>query len=127
MEKRFSVNPKTKQISIYAGDTASLTIHPKGYDWQPTDRALFTVNLKDGKEEDEIICRYYPIIDNEFVIEFESEDTNYLDPEEEYEWDLRFIINPEYDSDGKIIRRDAVTTPGSPFKFHVMKTVGRKV
>lgn len=127
MANSFEVNPKTKQISIYAGDTASMTVKVSGYDWQRTDRALFTVKPKDGEKDDEVICREYEIVNNQFVVEFLSEDTNDLDPDVEYEWDIRFIINPIRDEHGDIIQRDAVTTPGSPFKFDVRKTVGRKV
>lgn len=120
----FCVNEKTFQIDILAGDTAGMTITLKGYDFQASDRALFTVAEKDGED---VISKLAEIINNEVVIDFASEDTNYLDPETEYEWDLRTIVNPSYDEHGKVILRDAVSTPGSPYKFIVHKTVGKNV
>ncbi len=124
MGKRFCVDPKTKKISIYAGDTGSMTAKVRGYDYGGSDRALFTVGEKDG---DTVIEKCLEITDNRVVVNFLSEDTNHLDPGLEYEWDLRFIVNPQYGEDGKVITRDAVSTPGSPFCFKVMKTVGRNV
>lgn len=126
MESSFCVNPKTKQIDIYAGDTASMTVTLRGYDFQSTDRALFTMQEKDSEEEP-LISKLLEFTDNTVVVSFASEDTNFLDPDAEYEWDLRVIINPQYDENEEIITRDAVTTPGSPFKFVVHKTVGKKV
>ena len=125
MESSFCVNPKTKQIDIYAGDTASMTVTLRGYDFQSTDRALFTMRVKDSDEP--LISRLLEFTNNTVVVSFASEDTNFLDPDAEYEWDLRVIINPQYDENEEIITRDAVTTPGSPFKFVVHKTVGKKV
>jgi len=125
MGKSFCVDPKTKKISIYAGDTASMTAKIRGYDYGGSDRALFTVGEKDG---DTVIEKCLEITDNQVVVHFQSEDTNQLDPELDYEWDLRFIVNPQYGEDGKVINRDDVSTPpDGPFCFKVKKTVGHNV
>lgn len=120
----FCVNQKTGQVDILAGDTASMTVKLRGYDFQPSDRALFTVAEKDGED---VISRVLEITDNTVVISFASGDTNFLDPDVPYEWDLRLIINPTYDETGKVIERNAVTTPGSPYRFFVHKTRGKNV
>ena len=121
----FCVNEKTFRIDILAGDTASMTITLTGYDFQPSDRALFTVARKD--DEEVVLSKELEFYNNELVVRFASEDTNFLDPDCEYEWDVRAIINPNYDEHGSIIERDGVSTPGSPYKFVVHKTVGKKV
>lgn len=123
--KSFCIDKKTKHIFIYAGDTASMTVKVRGYDFQASDRALFTVSEKDSGEA--VIEKVFTIVNNRFSVPFHVEDTNWLDPEAEYEWDVRFIVDPEYDEHGKIVSRDWVTTPGSPYKFTVKKNVGRNV
>lgn len=117
----FNVDPDTKKITMHRGDTGEMTVTATGYSYESTDRALFTVKNKNGTE---IIRRVYQMTNNAFVVAFANADTDGLTPGN-YEWDVRYVVNPQYDTSGNIDDGTAVTTPGSPFKLELLSTVGQ--
>ena len=117
----FVVDPATNTITLHRGDTGEVTITVSGYTYQEDDRALFTVKDASGSE---VIKRVYEMADNAFTVEFENADTDYLAPGTYY-WDVRYIVNPQYDGEGHIYDGDGVGTPGSPFNLVLLGTVGQ--
>ena len=112
-------------ISLSRGDTASFTVTATGgYTFDTDDRALFTV--KDGNGE--IIMERIYELDTElgngvFLVEFANSDTDQLAPGA-YNWDVRYIIGPYYNSAGKIIDGDQVITPKPALNLTILSTVG---
>lgn len=116
----FDVDAITKKITMHRGDTGEMTVTASGYSYEPNDRALFTIKNSSGTE---VIRREYAMTDNVFVVEFANSDTDGLTPGK-YNWDVRYIVNPQYDASGNIDDGDAVSTPGSPFVLELLSTVG---
>ena len=108
-------------ITMHRGDTGEMTVIASGYAFEANDRALFTI--KDATWT-EIKKTYYAMTNNAFTVEFANPDTDYL-PAGNYNWDVRYIINPEYDQAGNIVDGTGVTTPGSPFQLILLNTVGQ--
>ena len=117
----FTVDPTTKKITMHRGDTGSLTIHVTGYTFGTDDRALLTIKDSSGSE---VMKRVYAMTDNSFDVEFANADTDYLPPSICH-WDVRYIVNPDYDENENIIDGDAVYTPASPFELQILGTVGQ--
>lgn len=117
----FSVDAESKTITMHRGDTGEMTVTVTGYTYGPDDRALFTVKDMSGTE---VIRREYAMENNAFVVVFANADTDYLSPGT-YSWDVRYIVDPDYDSNGKIEDGDAVSTPGSPYTLRLLSTVGQ--
>ena len=61
--------------------------------------------------------------DNSFVVYFLNADTDSLAPGA-FSWDVRYIIHPYYDSEGKIIDGDQVITPKTPMNMTLLTVVG---
>lgn len=117
----FSVDTTTNEISLSKGDTGAIKFTTQSdYTFLSTDRALFTIKSTTGAIIKEVAT---PIIDNEFTIEFANGDTDSIDVGR-YTWDVRYIINPYYDSDGRIVDGDQVITPNLPMNFVILSVVG---
>lgn len=117
----FVVNESTKAITLHRGDTGAVTITLTGYDFSNvTARAVFSVK-NSGTTVKEEICQIDE--NNQFTVEFANEDTDYLSPGT-YEYDVRVVIDPVYDDDGKIINGSEVMTPEDPIPVVVKRTVG---
>lgn len=117
----FIVDADKKRITLHRGDTGEMTVTASGYSFESADRALFTVKSKNGTD---VLSRVYEMTDNAFVVEFANADTDHLTPDTYY-WDVRYIVNPTYDTGGNIVDGEAVSTPGSPFEMLVRSTVGQ--
>ena len=112
----FQVNNATGAIVMNVGDTGSIEVHATrsdSEDWGEDDRAVFTVRNGAGQN---IITRIYHLDDAELgngvvLIQFHNDDTDDLDPGV-YSWELRYVVNPYYDSNGNIVDGDIVRTPG---------------
>lgn len=107
---------------MHRGDTGSITFTATGYDWSSvTAKALFSMRKKDQVIKEEIFDLPATGI---FTVEFENEDTDYLQPGI-YEYDVRVIINPVIDGTGKITDGTVVRTPWDPIPVEVRRTVGQ--
>lgn len=60
---------------------------------------------------------------NDFTVTFLNADTDTLSPGG-YTWDVRYVINPYYDEEGKIVDGDQVITPNSPMSMNLLTVVG---
>lgn len=60
---------------------------------------------------------------NDFTVTFMNADTDTL-ATGGYTWDVRYVINPYYDEDGKIVDGDQVITPNSPMSMNLLTVVG---
>ena len=60
---------------------------------------------------------------NDFTVTFLNADTDTL-ATGNYNWDVRYVINPYYDEDGKIVDGDQVITPNSPMSMSLQVVVG---
>jgi len=117
----FVVDADKKTITLNRGDTGEVTITVSGYTYQADDRALFTIKDSSGSVVKQTV---YEMTDNAFTVEFANADTDYLSPGIYY-WDVRYIVNPQYDAQGNIVDGDGVGTPGSPFQIIILSTVGQ--
>lgn len=109
------------KINLHRGDTGTIGITATGYTFGPNDRALFTVKDKSGTIVKQGI---YPMVNNRFEVPFLNGDTDYLDSGL-YEWDVRYVVEPVYDEEGKIVDGDAVATPKDPMDLNLWRTVGQ--
>ena len=117
----FNVDPTTRKITLHRGDTGEVTFTATGRTFGEDDRALFTIKDSSGSVVKQTV---YEMTDNAFTVEFANADTDYLSPGIYY-WDVRYIVNPQYDAQGNIVDGDGVGTPGSPFQIIILSTVGQ--
>lgn len=114
------VNPDGS-MELPVGDTGSFNVSVTGQEFGPDDRALFTLKSAAGeiiKEE------AFEIVDGLFTVFFVNSDTDRL-PAGNYQYDIRFIVNPVYDEEtGRIIDGDDVNTPKDPTRFVLKPVVG---
>ena len=114
-------------IELSRGDTgamkvnATATLGGEPYTFGSDDRALFSI--KNGQGEI-IMQKAYEMTNNLFTVYFLNADTDSLAPGNNYTWDVRYIIHPYYDSDGKIIDGDQVITPKTPMSMNLLTVVG---
>lgn len=118
------------KIELHRGDTGVIGITATGHDFGPNDRALFTVKNAQGMVVKQGI---YAMENNRFQVAFRNSDTDSL-ANGQYEWDVRYIVNPIYDDEGGhgassddpvIIDGDAVATPNDPMPCVLRRTVGQ--
>ena len=119
-------NTDDYSISLSRGDTGALkinataTLNGAAFTFGSDDRALFSVRNANGEI---IMQKAYELTNNAFVVYFLNSDTDALAPGA-YSWDVRYIINPYYDADGRIIDGDQVITPKSPMTLTLLTVVG---
>lgn len=113
-------------ITISRGDTGALRITATAtLDGQPftfgeDDRALFSIKNGQGEIVKE---KAAAMENNSFVVYFLNADTESLSPSN-YQWDVRYVIHPYYDSEGRIIDGDQVITPKTPQTMTILTVVG---
>lgn len=113
-------------ITLSRGDTGALRITATAtLDGQPftfgeDDRALFSIKNGQGEIVKEKIAA---MENNSFVVYFLNADTESLSPSN-YQWDVRYVIHPYYDSEGRIIDGDQVITPKTPQTMTILTVVG---
>lgn len=118
----FEVDSNTKKITMHRGDTGSVTFTANGFDWsEVTAKAVFTMKKKDQTIKE--VVSDLPA-SGEFTVEFENEDTDFLQPGV-YEYDVRVVINPVLDGNGKITDGTVVRTPWDPIPVEIRRTVGQ--
>ena len=109
-------------ITLSRGDTGALKITADtDYTFAAEDRALFSIKNAIG----EIVKQSaFELDENKaFIVTFFNADTDDLNPGA-YSWDVRYIINPYYDSQGNIIDGDQVITPKQPMDLQLLQVVG---
>lgn len=113
-------------ISLSRGDTGALkvtataTLDGEPYTFAATDRALFSIKSAQGEI---VMQKQCEMTNNAFTVYFLNADTDSLAPGS-YSWDVRYIINPYYDDNGKIIDGDQVITPKEPMSMALLTVVG---
>lgn len=113
-------------IELSRGDTGALivnataTLNGEPFTFGSDDRALFSIKNALG----EIVKEKVATLDNNaFTVYFLNSDTDSLAPGN-YQWDVRYIIHPYYDSTGRIIDGDQVITPKGPQTMQLLTVVG---
>lgn len=120
----FSVEGYTIRLS--RGDTgamkvrATATLNGEPFTFGENDRALFSIKNGQGEIVKEKIAQ---MTDNLFTVYFLNSDTDNLAPTN-YSWDVRYIIHPYYDDDGRIVDGDQVITPKEPMSMNLLTVVG---
>lgn len=109
-------------ITLSRGDTGAIKFTANTtHDFLSNDRALFSIKNAVG----EVVKQQAFALDAEksFVVPFLNSDTDNL-AAGAYTWDVRYIINPYYDTSGKIIDGDQVITPHTPMQLNLLTVVG---
>ena len=113
-------------INLSRGDTGALkvtataTLNGEPFTFGPDDRALFSIKNGQGEVVKEKIAE---MTKTEFMVYFMNNDTDSLTPGQ-YQWDVRYIIHPYYDANGRIIDGDQVITPEQPMSLQLLTVVG---
>lgn len=115
-------------IRMSRGDTGAVrfrvTAKYKGtdtpYNFGENDRAVFSIKDSTGSLVKE---KYCPIVDNAYIVVFYNADTDTVSPGN-FSWDVRYVINPYYNSAGKIVDGDQVVTPTMPQTMNLLSVVG---
>lgn len=119
-------NVEGNTITLSRGDTGALritataTLDGQPYTFGPDDRALFSIKNGQGEIVKEKVAA---MENNAFVVYFLNADTDSLSPSN-YQWDVRYIIHPYYDAEGRIIDGDQVITPKTPQTMTILPVVG---
>lgn len=109
-------------ITLSRGDTGAIKFTADtDYTFASNDRALFSV--KNGVGEVVKQSAYALDENKSFVVPFYNHDTDTL-AAGVFSWDVRYIVNPYYDSDGKIVDGDQVITPRQPMELQLLQVVG---
>ena len=113
-------------INLSRGDTGALkvtataTLDGEPFTFSSDDRALFSIKNSQGEVVKEKVAE---MTDNAFMVYFLNADTDSLSPGQ-YQWDVRYIINPYYDASGRIVDGDQVITPRQPMTMQLLTVVG---
>lgn len=109
-------------ITLSRGDTGALRINTQTeYTFDSDDRALFSIKNSIGEV---VKQQAYALDENKgFTVQFANSDTDDL-AAGTFSWDVRYIIHPYYDSEGKIIDGDQVITPKTPMELQLLQVVG---
>ena len=114
-------------IRLSRGDTgamwvdATATLDDEPYTFAENDRALFSIKNPNGEI---IMQKQCAMTNNSFIVYFLNADTDSLSPADNYTWDVRYVINPYYDANGKIVDGDQVITPKEPQTMNLLTVVG---
>lgn len=113
-------------ISLSRGDTgavkvkANATLNGEPFTFGEDDRALFSIKNGQGEIVKEKVAS---LDDNNFTVFFLNADTDALSAGTYY-WDVRYVIHPYYDSNGRIVDGDQVITPKEPQSMNLITVVG---
>ena len=114
-------------IKLSRGDTGALiveadaTLNGEPFTFGSDDRAVFSIKNNQGEI---VMQKVSAMTDNAFTVYFLNADTDSLAPGNNYSWDVRYVIHPYYDDDGKIIDGDQVITPEEPMTMNLLTVVG---
>ena len=109
-------------ITLSRGDTGAIKFNADTeYEFTSDDRALFSIKNAVG---DVVKQQAFQLDENNaFVVPFLNADTDNL-AAGTYSWDVRYIIHPYYDSEGRIVDGDQVITPRQPMEMQLLQVVG---
>lgn len=115
----YSVNGT--EIMLSRGDTGALKIKATvtrrdtgaAYTFGERDRAVFSIKGGNGQV---VKQKAYPLVENKFTVIFLNADTDQLTPGG-YSWDVRYVINPYYDTDPP----EGTWTPYADLTFPIAK------
>ena len=109
-------------ITLSRGDTGAIKITAKtDHVFDEVDRALFSIKNAIGEM---VKQQAYELDENKaFVVSFFNSDTDNL-AAGAYQWDVRYVLHPYYDSQGNIIDGDQVITPNQPMNMQLLQVVG---
>lgn len=108
-------------ITISRGDTGAVRMHATvtrrdtgtAYTFGECDRVLFSIKDGSGALKRQ---KAYPMVNNAFIVVFTNQDTENL-AAGSYSWDVRYVINPHYDTDPP----EGTWTPYDELEFPVLK------
>ena len=109
-------------ITLSRGDTGAIKFTADTtHTFETEDRALFSIKNAIGEVVKQSV---FELDENKaFVVTFFNADTDSL-PAGTFQWDVRYIIHPYYDSEGNIIDGDQVITPRQPMEMQLLQVVG---
>lgn len=109
-------------ITLSRGDTGAIKITADTeHTFDEDDRALFSIKNGIGEM---VKQQAYALDENKaFVVAFFNSDTDTL-AAGTYQWDVRYVIHPYYDAEGRIIDGDQVITPNQPMNMNLLQVVG---
>lgn len=109
-------------ITLSRGDTGAIKFTADTtHTFEAEDRALFSIKNAIGEVVKQSV---FELDENKaFVVTFFNADTDGL-PAGTFQWDVRYIIHPYYDSEGNIIDGDQVITPRQPMEMQLLQVVG---
>lgn len=113
-------------ITLSRGDTGALTVTANAtldgvpFTFGQDDRALFSIKNGNGEIIMEKVCE---MVDNAFTVNFLNSDTDSLAPGS-YSWDVRYVIHPYYDAQGRMVNGNQVITPKTPMSLNLITVVG---
>lgn len=110
---------ENKNITMHAGDTGAFIVRPTELDTAGVDVVLFTIR---NSEKIIKLQRIYPFENGMITIRFENEDTDTWEPGN-YSWETRYVVDPVYDEEEKLIGGQEVYTPESKSGTHRLKIV----
>lgn len=111
-------------IKITAGDTAEITITPESTDYAFTDADLAVFTVRERIDKNIVIQkRIVPAASGTVFVKFAHEDTADL-KDEIYDWDIRYIIAPQLNSEGEIEEEASRYTPMYAGGFRVYRSIG---
>lgn len=116
----FTWDRETKKITLSRGDTGSVPFQITGVDFGTDGRVVWTMKSAAGTIVKEGV---YAPEGNIFWVQFNNGDTDGLQPGN-YEYDARAVLNPVYDTEGRIVDGDWVRTPTLPLTVQILRTVG---
>lgn len=116
-------------ITLSKGDTGAIRFTADAkyreteepYTFGSNDRAIFSIKDGSGTVVKEKVSE---LVENKFTVLFRNPDTDILTPGSNYTWDVRYVVNPYFDEQGRIIDGDQVLTPRTPMGMSLLTVVG---
>lgn len=116
----FSVDGVTRTVKLSKGDTGGIDIWSDEYAFADADRAVFTIRDKCGRV---MIVKILVPHGGRFTAALYNQDTANL-PCGLYKWELRIVIHPYYNADGKIENGDQILS-AVPMVLHLLPVLNK--
>lgn len=118
----FSISEE-KEIRISLGDTMKLGVQLAGVPLTADDRVIFTIKQSANPDSPVLVEKVYTPDHDRIVVQLLNEESEKIGIGR-YRWDLRIVIEPIYNSKGKITDGRRVITPFEPAIFRITGVVG---